>query len=255
MINTLLLVLLIIFGIQVLFFIFASAFKTDKVTDLAYGLTFVIIAWFLLIKNGMFDLTRIILVIMVTLWGLRLAGYLFYRIIRIGRDKRFDGIRESFWKFAGFWTAQTIVIFVVLLSTIIFLEQTDVEWKILSGLGLAVWIIGFAIETVADKQKFSFWNNPKNKNRWIDTGLWYHSRHPNYFGEILCWTGIFIYTIPILNSWEWVSIISPISIAATIIFFSGIPTVEKRDDERYGKIKGYQRYKRTTSVLIPWFKG
>jgi len=255
MINILLLVLLIIFGIQVLFFIFAAAFKTDKVTDLAYGLTFVIIAWFLLIRNGMFDLTRILLVLMVTIWGVRLAGYLFYRILKTGKDKRFDGIRENFWKFAGFWTAQTIVIFVVMLSSIIFLEQANVEWQILSSIGLCIWLIGFITETIADQQKFSFRNNPKNKDKWIGTGLWYYSRHPNYFGEILCWVGIFIYTIPVLTGIEWLGIISPISITATLLFFSGIPTVEKKDDERYGKNKEYRKYKKTTSVLIPWFKG
>ncbi|MGV8140985.1 MAG: DUF1295 domain-containing protein [Candidatus Woesearchaeota archaeon] len=253
--NIILLMLLIIFGIQVLFFIFAAAFKTDKVTDLAYGLTFVVIAWFLLIKNGMFDLAKIVLTAMVTIWGLRLAGYLFYRILKIGRDKRFDGIRENFWKFAGFWTVQTVVIFMVLLSTIIFLENDISEFGMYSIAGLAIWIVGFIIEAVSDQQKFSFINNPKNKGKWIDKGLWYYSRHPNYFGEILCWVGIFIYTIPILNGWEWAGILSPLSIIATLLFFSGIPTVEKAADAKFGKEKGYIKYRDTTSVLIPWFKG
>ena len=111
----LLLSLAIIFVIQVLFFIFASAFKTDKVTDLAYGLTFVILSWILLIYNKMFTLPNIILAIMVTFWGVRLAGYLFYRILKTKKDERFNGIRENFWKFAMFWIFQSVLIFVIML--------------------------------------------------------------------------------------------------------------------------------------------
>ena len=142
-----------------------------------------------------------------------------------------------------------------MLPSIIFLEKQYNVIGIWSIIGVFIWAAGFLIETVADHQKFSFRNDRKNKDRWIDTGLWRYSRHPNYFGEILCWTGIFIYVIPILSGWQWMSIISPLGITATLLFFSGIPTVEKKDDERYGKMKEYQRYKKTTSVLIPWFKG
>lgn len=254
--DTFLLSLIIILGIQLLFFMFAAMFKTDKVTDLAYGLTFAILAWIILIRTGTFSLEAIVLTIMITLWGVRLAGYLFYRIMHIGKDKRFDGIRERFWKFAGFWTAQTIVIFIVMLPSIIFLDvDSDIRLTLLGIIGFFIWILGFLIETVSDHQKFKFRNNSKNKDRWIDTGLWRYSRHPNYFGEILCWIGIFVYAIPVLSGWEWASIISPIGIIMTLLFFSGIPTVEKNDDKRYGKDKKYLRYKSTTSVLIPWFKG
>jgi steroid 5-alpha reductase family enzyme len=254
MIGILLWSLLIIFGIQILFFIFAASFKTDKVTDLAYGLTFVILSWILLIYYNMFTFTNIILVIMVTFWGLRLAGYLFYRIIKTKKDERFNGIRENFWKFAMFWTFQTIVIFMIMLPIIVLMTSSYVnEIFVISIIGFFIWASGFWIEAVADHQKFSFRNNPKNKNKWIDTGLWSYSRHPNYFGEILCWIGIFVYVLPFLEGWMWISILSPISITITLLFFSGIPLLERKADERYGKNKEYKKYKKSTSVLIPWF--
>ncbi len=256
MISVLLWSLLIIFGIQILFFIFASTFKTDKVTDLAYGITFVILSWILLIYYKMFTLPNIILAIMITFWGLRLAGYLFYRILKTKKDERFNGIRENFWKFAKFWTFQSIAIFVIMLPIIFFMSTPMINTlTIFSVVGFFIWAIGFITESVADQQKFKFRNNPKNKGKWIETGLWNYSRHPNYFGEILCWIGVFVYVIPILSAWTWMAIISPISIIVTLLFFSGIPLLEKKSDEMFGKKKEYKEYKKSTSVLIPWLKG
>jgi steroid 5-alpha reductase family enzyme len=255
MVNMLLASLLIIFGIQVLFFIFASAFKTDKVTDLAYGLTFVILSWILLVYNKTFTLTNVIIAIMVTAWGVRLAGYLFYRILKTKKDERFNGIRENFWKFAMFWTFQTLLIFIIMLPIIFLMSQDYLNaLSIIGIIGFFVWALGFAMESIADAQKFAFRNNPKNKNKWIENGLWYYSRHPNYFGEILCWIGIFVYIVPILSGISWIAILSPISIIVSLLFFSGIPLLEKKSDEVYGKNKDYKKYKKTTSVLIPWFK-
>jgi steroid 5-alpha reductase family enzyme len=255
MIDTMLWSLAIIFVIQVLFFIFASMLKTDKVTDLAYGMTFVILSWIWLFYNGIFDLMHVLLATMITLWGVRLAGYLFYRIMKIKKDARFDGIREHFWKFAGFWTVQTIIIFIVMLPVIMLLNiKSIIPLTTISIIGFFIWLFGFLTETIADHQKFTFRNNPKNKGKWIDTGLWHYSRHPNYFGEILCWIGVFVYVIPVLSGASWIAIISPISITAILLFFSGIPPLERKEDEMYGKNKEYRKYKKTTSVLIPWFK-
>jgi len=195
---------------------------------------------------------------MITFWGFRLAGYLFYRILKTKKDERFNGIRESFWKFAMFWTFQTILIFIIMLPIIFSMNMSGIDTvntiSIISIMGFCIWAIGFITESIADSQKFSFRNNIKNKNKWIDTGLWKYSRHPNYFGEILCWIGIFVFVNPVFHSWSFVSALSPIGIIISLLFFSGIPLLEKKDYEKYGKIKEYQRYKRTTSVLIPWFK-
>jgi steroid 5-alpha reductase family enzyme len=255
MMEIILLSLLIIFGIQILFFIFASIFKTDKVTDLAYGLTFVILSWILLINNKVFDIVHVLLTLMITFWGLRLAGYLFYRILRIKKDDRFNGIRENFWKFAAFWVFQTVLILIIMLPVIMLHSiHSTLILTASSVIGFGIWLFGFLTETIADQQKFKFRNNPKNKNKWIDKGLWRYSRHPNYFGEILCWIGVFVYILPVLTNLAWISIASPLSITVSLLFFSGIPLLEKKEDERYDKNKKYREYKKSTSVLIPWFK-
>ncbi|MBN1331381.1 DUF1295 domain-containing protein [Candidatus Dojkabacteria bacterium] len=244
--------LLISFAIQITFFSLAAYFKTDKVTDLSYGLTFVFIAVLLYIFGDIQDTSRIILTLMITTWGFRLAGYLFIRIIKIKKDKRFDGIRENFWRFASFWTLQGFSIWLILLPATIFLSSQSVEeLKILNVLGFGIWLLGLLIETIADWQKYQFKNKPKNKDLWIQSGLWKYSRHPNYFGELLCWWGIFIYVFPILDGLMLLGIFGPLTITTLILFVSGIPTIEKKYNEKYKNDKEYQKYKESTSILIP----
>ena len=121
-------------------------------------------------------------------------------------------------------------------------------------LGMIVWLTGLTIETIADSQKFKFKNDPKNKGSWIDTGIWKYSRHPNYFGEISCWWGIFIYSLSFQNGLSWLTIIGPVFITLLIMFVSGIPTLEKKYKERYKDNTDYQKYKNETNLLVPWFK-
>ncbi|HEY5714424.1 MAG TPA: DUF1295 domain-containing protein, partial [Candidatus Gracilibacteria bacterium] len=108
--------------------------------------------------------------------------------------------------------------------------------------------------TVADHQKFTFKSKSENKNKWIDSGLWRCSRHPNYFGEMLCWSGIFVYCIPVLSGWEWASIISPLWISLLLIKISGVPILEKKQDQKWGEDPAYQKYKKDTNCLIPSLK-
>ena len=176
--------LVISFAIQIGFFLLAATFKTDKVTDLSYSLTFIILALLLLFTNQTFFTTQIIIALLIIIWGIRLAVYLFSRILKIGRDSRFDDIRDNFLKFAGFWTLQAVSVWIIMLpSTVALSSETnpDVVW--LAGLGLFVSCIGLIIETTADYQKYVFKNDPNNRGTWIQSGIWKYSRHPNYFGE------------------------------------------------------------------------
>ncbi len=249
MINQILLTLGISFVIQILFFIFAALFKTDKVTDMAYGLTFVILSWFLMFYTQSFGIIEYIVAAMVSLWGIRLASYLFIRILKIGKDKRFDGIREDFWKFASFWVLQAISISAIMLPvTFILTQETPRFFGILAVLGIIMWVKGFIFQSIGDAQKFAFKNRYPDK--FISTGLWKYSRHPNYYGEILMWWGIFLIAAQYLHNWEWLVIIGPIWITSLLLFVTGIPTTEKRAEEKY---KGYKKYKEKTSMLIPWF--
>jgi len=253
--NIFLSTLLLSFLVQITFFIYAAIFKTDKVTDLSYGLTFIILAIFSLVNSGHYYPYQVLTAIMIGLWGVRLSGYLFIRILKTKRDKRFDGVREDFWKFAGFWFLQAISVWVISLpSSYILNLENNSKFNIFMILGLLVWLTGLTIETIADSQKFRFKNDPKNKGLWIDIGIWKYSRHPNYFGEISCWWGIFIYSLSFQNGASWLTIVGPLFITFLIMFVSGIPTLEKKYKERYKDNADYQKYKKETSLLIPWFK-
>jgi steroid 5-alpha reductase family enzyme len=246
--------LLLSFLIQVLFFVYAATFITDKVTDLSYGLTFIALAFFALFTNQTFFLFQNLIVIITSLWGIRLAGYLFIRILKTKRDQRFDGIRENFWKFAQFWILQALAVWVISLpSTYLLSLTTNQNFNLPMTAGFLIWLIGLIIETIADWQKFVFKNNPKNQDNFISDGIWQYSRHPNYFGEILCWWGIIIYSVSFQSNWSWLTIVGPIFITFLILFVSGIPTLEKKYKEKYKNNLKYKRYKNETSLLIPWF--
>ncbi|MBD3155066.1 MAG: DUF1295 domain-containing protein, partial [Candidatus Aenigmarchaeota archaeon] len=123
----------------------------------------------------------------------------------------------------------------------------------LSFIGFIIWGLGLTIETIADLQKFKFKNNPKNKGKWIQSGLWKYSRHPNYFGEILCWVGVYIYCLNYLSGLNaLIGLISPVFISSLLLFVTGIPRLEERHDKKYGDKKEYQKYKKKTSKLILW---
>jgi len=237
-------------AIQFIFFVPAYAFKTDKFTDFSYGVTFIALAYFAY-TLGSFSPEKLFLFGMVFLWGIRLAYYLLKRILRIGRDKRFDGKRENFYEFIKFWLFQGLVVPVIILPTSFFMvSQTKINTFII--IGFLIWLTGFLFEAVSDSQKYKFIQNPKNKGRWIDVGLWKYSRHPNYFGEILCWLGIYVYTFSFLNIGDrFLALLSPITISLLLIYVSGIPILEKKSDEKWGKSKDYIEYKKRTPVLLP----
>lgn len=255
MTNTFVLTFILAFIIQILFFSIAATFKTDKVTDLAYGLTFVILAWYLFLTQSAQLPAQIWLTLMITLWGIRLAAYLFIRIIKMGRDKRFDGIREKFISFLKFWIFQALAIGIIMLPSTYLLSSDKAMGQNFSfWLGIVVFFFGLAIEAIADWQKFVFKNNPQNKGQWIETGLWKYSRYPNYFGEMTLWWGIFIFTLNHQTDWSYLTILGPLSITYILLFVSGIPPLEKRYESKYKKNKKYQLYKKQTSLLIPWPK-
>ena len=187
MIETLITALFLIFAIQIVFFILAASFRTDKFTDLSYGLTFVAAVLILFFTKSNQSLVQIITAFLITVWGLRLAGYLFVRILKTKKDTRFDKIRNDPVKFAKFWFLQAIAIFIILLPALIILNTQKTASLSFFLTGLVIWSAGFIVESIADQQKFVFKSKAENKDKWIPTGLWKYSRHPNYFGEILIW--------------------------------------------------------------------
>jgi steroid 5-alpha reductase family enzyme len=253
MLEAILIALGMSLGINVIMFIPAFIFKTDKLTDLSYALTFIILAGLLLLIN-VYELSKAVLFIMVLTWGLRLGIYLFIRIRKMKKDPRFDDKRDDFWRFLKFWLVQGLTVWLIMMSSTLYFNSDNTGISTLSIIGLVIWALGLGTEAVADYQKYTFKTNPKNKGKWIESGLWKYSRHPNYFGEIVHWIGIFLFTVSSFTFLEAiVALASPAYITITLLFISGLPPLERHSDKKYGKMKGYKEYKKRTSILIPWF--
>jgi len=245
---------LVTFGFQLSFFAVAGGLKFDKVTDFAYGTNFILLAIMTLCVRGSYNPRQIGVSICIILWGLRLALYLLTRILKIGEDHRFDDIRKNIYKFAGFWFAQFVSVWLIFIPNAFINAvpyQPDLNWR--DYLGFAMFALGLIIETFADQQKFSHRNNPKNKGHWCDDGLWNYSRHPNYFGEMLCWWGLYTCgsSVYMMMPALWGGVVGPIYLTFILLFLSGIPGLEKSADAKYWAREDYQLYKKSVSPLIP----
>jgi steroid 5-alpha reductase family enzyme len=239
-------------GINIVLFLVAYTFKTDKLTDAAYALSFLVLAVFGYL-SGDATAQRLLVTGMVALWAFRLGGFLLYRIQKTGRDQRFDAWRNNFWLLGRFWVLQAVTAWVVLLPLLLALNNPNINLTALSCIGIVLWVFALAVEAVADIQKFRFTQNPKNKGKWIAEGLWSWSRHPNYFGEILVWVGTYLAVFSTLTGVERViGLVSPLSIAAVLLFATGIPILEKQADKKWGKEAAYKEYKKRTSILVLW---
>jgi steroid 5-alpha reductase family enzyme len=245
---------MLIFSIAINLFMFFPAFifKTDKLTDISYAITFILVAFVGYVFSQK-SATQLFLSIIVVVWALRLGAFLFIRINKMKRDIRFDGIRDKFFIFLRFWLLQGITVFIVLVPCILFWDQTATQINWLSGFGIIIFAAGLLIESVADIQKNRFRNS--QIKTWIDVGLWRTSRHPNYLGEIMLWIGVYIFVIPSLTPTNaLIALVGPLYIAVLIIFVSGIPLLEKAADKKWGSEKGYQQYKSKVPVLLPSFR-
>lgn len=251
MVNQFLIAFLMCLVVQLGFFIFANLQKTDKFTDLSYGLTFVFVTGLYWLLSGT-SAVQTLVTALVTLWGIRLAGYLYIRVLKLKKDYRFDGIREKFGSFAKFWLLQTFCIWVILWPTLVVLTyEKAMKIGIFTIIGLIIWVAGYWIESLADIQKSAFRNNHANDGRWVSIGLWRYSQYPNYFGEMCMWWGIFLISIPYLAGITWLSVIGPILITSLLVFVTGIPPLRKKHNEEYGNDPEYLKYKKNTSLLVP----
>jgi steroid 5-alpha reductase family enzyme len=231
--------------------------KTDKLTDLSYSITFILLATISFFNMEYTSIWDVVLLVLITLWALRLGGYLYIRIRKIGKDKRFDGIRENFLKFGVFWLIQGISVWVIMIPSIIFFSSNKISSIWITIVGGIIFLVGLIIETIADIQKYRYIENAKINNlgrHWVNTGLWKYSRHPNYLGEILLWAGIYLYAIAKFDILTTLfALVGPIYIFTIIRFFSGIPKLEKKADQRYGDNEEYVRYKEETGLILPKF--
>ena len=244
--------LILSLAVQALFFAFAAYLRTDKVTDLSYSLSFIVITAFLLVAERAFAPLQLLVALLVLAWAFRLGSYLFARILRMGKDERFDDKRGNFREFLKFWILQAFAVWVIMLPVTVLPSLDGVaDLGAVSLAGVFLWAIGFVIEAASDAQKAAFKKEPANSGRWIDSGLWRFSRHPNYFGEILQWWGVFVAAAPAFPPLAFLTVAGPLSISLLILFVSGVPLLEKSADRKYGADPGYQDYKRRTSILVP----
>lgn len=242
----------IAFLVNWLAFIPAYKFQTEHYYDITGSFTYltVIILAFIL-GNAVSHPRAILLTVLVCIWTIRLGSFLFFRIKKAGSDTRFDEIKPVFSRFFGAWTLQGLWAFVTLAAALAVITSTKrVPIDAFASIGFLIWMVGFGIEVIADNQKSQFKKDPENKGKFISTGLWAYSRHPNYFGEITLWTGIFIICIPALQGWQWATIISPIFVYLLLTKMSGVNMLEEIADKRWGGQADYEAYKARTSVLV-----
>lgn len=239
-------------GVQWLAFIPAFAGRTERYYDLTGSITYLGVTALAISLGGRVDDRSIVLAALVAIWAARLGTFLFGRIRQDGKDGRFDAVKQSGIRFFIAWTLQGVwICFTAGAALAAITSVRSVPLGISAWVGLGLWIAGFGIEVVADRQKGVFRADPKNQGRFINTGLWAWSRHPNYFGEIVLWTGVALIAAPVLQGWQYVTLVSPAFVTLLLTKGSGIPLLEERADQKWGGEPGYEEYKATVPVLVP----
>lgn len=242
-------IFLIVVGYMTLWFGMSIIQKRNDVADVAWGIGFIIVAW---AAYSLGDGTNkaVVVNVMVTLWGGRLASHIYRRNKNKPEDYRYLEWRKT-WKnfylrsFLQVFLLQGVLMYIISLPVILINLEAN-RFLLLDFIGIAIWIVGFWFESTADKQLREFVTNKKNKGKIMDKGLWKYSRHPNYFGEVTMWWGIWVMSIS--NGGLW-TIIGPMMITFLIVYVSGVPLLEKKFEGR----KDWEIYKKKTSKLIPWW--
>ena len=251
-INAFTFILIVAVLLQIIFFIPSFLLKTEKYYDLVGSLTYITtvsLAYFSVENKTMIDS---IIYFYVMVWALRLGIYLFRRVRNDGKDVRFEQAKKHFLWFLQYWMGQALWVSLTACTAIIgILSPEDDLLPVLAMIGMALWLSGFTIESVSDYQKRVFRKENDPSEAFIHTGLWARSRHPNYFGEIMLWTGIAVIALNTLTGIEYITLVSPIFVYILLTRMSGINKLEQIADERYGNLEEYQRYKRNTPVLVP----
>lgn len=239
-------------AMQWLAFIPAYLKQTETFFDLTGSVTFITVVLLCLGLAEATSLRSILIGALTVLWALRLGTFLYKRIRLAGFDRRFRTIKPDFAVFLMTWTLQGLWVVASLapgLSAISAPDQPPADAFL--WVGVLLWIFGYALEIVADEQKRRFRLAPENEGRFIDTGLWAWSQHPNYFGEIVLWTGIAIMAFPVLDGWQHITLISPVFIWLLLTRISGVRMLDAAAKRRWGDDPKYAAYRRATPVLIP----
>lgn len=243
----------IAFAVNWLAFIPSAAAQSDKFYDTTGALTYLSVMSVAAYTAWPLSLPKAVIAGMVALWTIRLGSFLFTRIHAAGgTDSRFAQIKINPARFLVAWTLQAVwVIFTASAALIAITSDSELPMGAFFWIGALIWIVGFGFEAVADKQKSRFKADPANEGKFISTGLWAWSQHPNYFGEITLWFGILVMAVPVLSGWSWLAVISPVFVYMLLTRISGINLLDKSAKERWGDDPDYQAYTKNTPVLFP----
>jgi len=243
-------VALIAFAVQWLAFVPAYLCQSERYYDLTGSFTYLSVTGFALAVGG--NERSVLLAALVGIWAMRLGSFLFLRIRDAGSDQRFDRIKPFFFRFLMTWTLQGLwVLFTAGAALAAMTSARVVPLGPVAAVGTVLWLAGFTIEVVADRQKRAFRRNPANRDRFIHRGLWAWSRHPNYFGEILLWLGVAVIAAPALQGWQFATLISPLFVYLLLTRVSGIPLLERQALQRWGDDPDYRAYRENTPALFP----
>lgn len=239
------------FVIQWIVFVHSWITRSEKFFDLTGSATYILMTVLALLLADDIEPRDVLIAALVWIWAARLGTYLFRRISADGHDGRFDKIKTNFgqllmtWTIQGMWVSLTAIAAWTAITT-----ETTADFGVVGIVGVVVWVIGFAIEVRADTEKSAFKADPANEGRFISSGIWAWSRHPNYFGEITLWTGMALLALAAFDGWEHVALISPVFVTLLLTRISGIPMLERRGLKRWGSDPDYQEYLAETPVLI-----
>jgi steroid 5-alpha reductase family enzyme len=243
------LIAVILIGYMTLWFVIGLILKRNDVADIAWGLGFVCLAWISFIITGI-TLRSSIVTLLITIWGMRLAIHIYRRNKNKPEDYRYLAWRKE-WKYfyvrsyIQIYLLQGLFLYLIALPFLFINKLSTSGITLLDFIGVIVWLIGFYFESTGDAQLKEFITNPSNKGKIMNEGLWKYSRHPNYFGEVTQWWGIFILALSLPNG--FLTVIGPLTITILILFVSGIPLLEKKREGR----PDWEEYKKQTSIFIP----
>ena len=243
--------ILLIFSIQWIFFIPAYIFQTEKFFDLTGSITYLTTVFAALYITDSGKISDYIIVSCVAIWAIRLGSFLFMRIHKAGEDRRFREIKTNFTRFFMTWTLQGMWVSMCLLCVLTALSSySGIIVNNIFYIGLMIFISGFIIEVLADHQKTVFRKNIDNMDKFISSGLWAYSRHPNYFGEILLWLGIAVMSFSSLEGFQYFTLISPIFVYILLVYISGIRMLENQANKKWGHLDSYKEYLKNTPRLF-----
>lgn len=242
----------VLFVYMSLWFVVSLIKKRNDVADVAWGLGFVFLAWTSYFLSGDSGIRGLLTGLLVSMWGLRLAWHIHTRNKGTAEDYRYLAWRKEWGKwfyvrsYAQVYVLQGILLFLIALPILLINRSAGTELSVLDALGVVIWLIGFVFEVVGDAQLVRFVKHPENRGRLMQSGLWAYTRHPNYFGEVTQWWGLWLVALAVPGG--WFAIIGPMTITFLILKVSGIPMLEKKMLTH----PEFLAYQRRVSIFFPF---